>query len=142
MLLIVAIGLSGGIAVGTQTPILSAMSQRVGSASSSLISHTAGMLGSLALLISRRGERIHDWHELSWYMWGCGLLGIVLILSVSHTVPKIGATAAITLVIVGQLLAGMVIDHFGAFGVPIRSVDLTRIGASLLLVAGAYMMIR
>ena len=142
MLLIVAIGLSGGIAVGTHSPIVSAMSQRVGGASSSLISHTAGMLGSLALLISRRGERIHDWHELSWYMWGCGLLGIVLILTVSHTMPKIGATAAVTLIIVGQLLAGMVIDHFGAFGTPIRSVDLTRIGASLLLVAGAYLMIR
>ena len=56
--------------------------------------------------------------------------------------PKIGATAAITLVIVGQLLAGMVIDHIGAFGAPIRSVDLTRIGASLLLIAGAYLMIR
>ena len=141
MLLIVAIGLSGGIAVGTQTPILSQMSQRVGSASSSFISHTAGMLGSLALLISRRGEQIYDWHELSWYMWGCGFLGIVLILSVSHTIPKIGATAAITLVIVGQLLAGMAIDHFGAFDVPMRAIDLTRIGGALLLVAGAYLMI-
>ena len=75
-------------------------------------------------------------------MWGCGFLGIVLILSVSHTIPKIGATAAITLVIVGQLLAGMAIDHFGAFDAPMRAIDLTRIGGALLLLAGAYLMIR
>ena len=51
--MLVAIGLTGGIAVGTQGPIAGAMGQRVGGASSSLIVHLGGAVASLALLLSR-----------------------------------------------------------------------------------------
>ena len=142
MIMIGAIGLIGGIAVGTQAPIAAAMSQRVGGASSSLVVHLGGLVASLVLLIARRGEQIHEWRNLPWYMLGCGALGLVLYLSLSHTVPRIGATSAIALLIVGQLLTGMVIDHFGAFDIPTRAVDLNRTLAFALLVAGAYLMIR
>ena len=136
------IGLIGGIAVGTQAPIAGAMSQRVGGASSSLIVHLGGAVASLALLIARRGEQVHEWRNLPWYMLGCGAFGLVLYLSLSHTVPRVGATSAIALLLVGQLLAGMTIDHFGAFDIPARAVDLNRILAIALLLAGAYLMVR
>jgi transporter family-2 protein len=140
--LIIAFGLMGGIAVGTQAPIAGAMAQRVGGASSSLIVHLGGAVASLMLLIARRGELIHEWRNLPWYMLGCGAFGLVLYLSLSQTVPKLGATTAITLLIVGQLLAGLVIDHFGAFGVPERALDLNRAIAVVLLLVAAYLMVR
>lgn len=138
----VAIGLTGGIAVGTQAPIAGAMGQRVGGASSSLIVHLGGAIASLALLIVRGGELIHEWRNLPWYMLGCGVFGLVLYLSLSHTIPRVGATTAITLLIVGQLLAGLVIDQFGAFGIEVRTLNVTRIVAVVLLLAGAYLMVR
>ena len=141
-IIIIAIGLIGGVAVGTQGPIASAMSQRVGGASSSLIVHLGGAVASLLLLIARRGEQFHEWRNLPWYMLGCGAFGLVLYLSISHTIPKVGATSAITLIIVGQLLAGIVIDQIGAFDVPIRTLDGSRILAATLLLSGAYLMIR
>jgi transporter family-2 protein len=140
--LIIAFGLMGGIAVGTQAPIAGAMAQRVGGASSSLIVHLGGAVASLMLLVARRGELIHEWRNLPWYMLGCGAFGLVLYLSLSQTVPKLGATTAITLLIVGQLLAGLVIDHFGAFGVPERALDLNRAIAVVLLLVAAYLMVR
>ena len=139
---IVAIGLLGGIAVGTQGPIAGAMGQRVGGASSSLIVHLGGAVASLLLLIVRRGEQIQEWRSLPWYMLGCGALGLVLYLSLNHTIPRVGATAAITMLIVGQLFAGMMIDHYGAFGIVPRVLDANRIAAVVLLLAGAYLMIR
>lgn len=140
--LIVTIGLTGGIAVGTQAPIAGAMGQRIGGAGSSLIVHLGGAAASLLLLIARRGEQIAEWRNLPWYMLGCGAFGLVLYLSLSHTVPRVGATAAIAMLIVGQLFAGMVIDHYGAFGIAARGVDLNRIVAIVLLLAGAYLMVR
>jgi transporter family-2 protein len=94
------------------------------------------------LLVARRGELIHEWRNLPWYMLGCGAFGLVLYLSLSQTVPKLGATTAITLLIVGQLLAGLVLDHFGAFGVPERALDLNRASAVVLLLVAAYLMVR
>ena len=140
--LTLAIGLIGGIAVGTQASIAGAMAQRVGGASSSLIVHLGGAAASLALLIARGGEQIHEWRNLPWYMLGSGVFGLVLYLSISHTIPRLGAASAIILLIIGQLLAGLIIDHFGAFNNEIRSVDARRIFAVALLLGGAYLMIR
>lgn len=140
--LIIAVGLIGGIAVGTQAPIAGAMAQRVGGASSSLIVHVGGAIASLILVLARRGEQLGEWRSLPWYMLGCGVFGLILYLSLSHTVPRVGATAAISMLIVGQLLAGMVIDHYGAFGIAIRTLDANRLVAGGLLLAGAYLMVR
>lgn len=142
MTLIITIGLIGGIAVGTQGPIAGAMAQRVGGASSSLIVHIGGAIASLLLLLVRGGEQIAQWRSLPWYMLGCGVFGLVLYLSLSHTVPRLGAASAIMLLIVGQLCAGMIIDHFGAFDVPARSLDASRTAAVVLLLAGAVLMVR
>ena len=140
--LVVFIGLIGGLAVGTQAPIAGAMAQRVGGASSSFIVHVGGAVASGLLLLARRGEGIHQWRELPWYMLGSGVFGLILYLSLSHTIPRVGATAALTLIIVGQLLAGTLIDHFGAFGTPVREIDSSRITGGALLLAGAYLVVR
>lgn len=142
MLITIAIGLLGGVAVGTQTPIAGAMSQRVGGAASSVIVHFGGLVASLILLVSRRGEDITQWRELPWYMLCCGGFGLVLFLTVSHTIPKLGAVSAITLIIVGQLLAGVVIDYLGAFGTIPRGLEINRMIGLALLFAGAYLVIR
>ena len=140
--LVLIVGMVGGLAVGTQAPIAGAMAQRVGGASSSFIVHVGGAIASGALLLARRGENIAAWRELPWYMLGSGALGLVLYLSLSHTIPRLGATAAITLVIVGQLLAGTLVDHFGAFGMPAREIDMSRVLGFAILLAGAYLVIR
>jgi transporter family-2 protein len=142
MAIVIAVGLMGGVAVGTQVPIAGAMAQRIGGASSSFIVHLGGAAASLVLLVFRRGELIHEWRTLPWYMLGCGALGLVLYLTLSHTIPKLGATSAITLIVVGQLLVGLVIDYFGAFGVPVRELGVNRIIGALLLLAGAFLMVR
>ncbi len=142
IIITIGIGLLGGVAVGTSTPIAGAMSQRVGGAESSFIVHLGGLVASLFLMIANRGESIVQWRELPWYMLGCGSLGLVLFLTVTHTFPKLGATAAVTLIIIGQLLAGLVIDHFGAFGTIPKEIDLGRLTGMLIIFAGAYLVIR
>ncbi len=142
MIIILAIGLIGGIAVGTQAPIASAMSMRIGAAAGTVVVHLGGLVASLILLLGSGEVRIAEWRDLPWYMLACGAFGVVLFLSISYTIPKIGATAAITLVVLGQLLAGLVIDHFGVFGVDVKPIDLPRMLAAGLLLAGAYLMVR
>ena len=141
-LLVIGIGLVGGFAVGAQAQIAGAMGNRVGGAAGSLIVHVSGAVASLALLIVRGGENISEWRHLPWYMLGSGALGLVLYLSLSETIPRLGATSAITLIVVGQLLIGMLIDHFGLFEATIRTVDVQRIVAACLLLGGAYLMLR
>jgi bacterial/archaeal transporter family-2 protein len=139
---ILLIGLLGGVMVGIQSPIAGAMSQRVGGAASSFIVHVSGAVLSGLLLLSRNGENIGAWRVLPWYMLASGIFGVVLYLTLSRTLPELGAGIAATLIIIGQLIVGLLIDHFGWFGVPVRPLELTRLAAAALLLAGGYLMVR
>lgn len=136
------IGLLGGISVGLQSPIAGAMSQQIGGAASSLIVHLSGAFFSAVLLSLRGGENIGAWRTLPWYMLVSGIFGLILYLTLSHTLPRVGAGTAVMLIIIGQLLIGLLIDHFGWFNAPLRPIDATRIVAVLLLLAGGYLMVR
>jgi bacterial/archaeal transporter family-2 protein len=138
----VLLGLLGGISVGIQSPIVSGMSRRIGSAGSTLIVHLSGTIFSVALLVLRGGENFKDWNTLPWYMLASGGFGLVVLLALSHTLPRIGAAATTTLIIIGQLVIGMVIDHFGWFETAARPMDVGRIVAVVLLLIGGYLMVR
>jgi bacterial/archaeal transporter family-2 protein len=136
------IGLVGGIAVGTQGAIVGEMSRRVGGSAGSFIVHASGAALAGVMLIMRGGEQIQNWRSLSWYMLGSGALGVLLYLTLNHTLPRLGATSALALVVVGQMIMGLAIDHFGMFGVAVRPIDGARLCAALLLVAGGYLALR
>ena len=142
MLLTVLIGTLGGVAVGLQGPIAAQMSKRVGSAASSFVVHVSGAFLSGALLLARGGENIQNWRGLSWYMLGSGAFGVVLYLTINHTMPRLGATTALALIIIGQLAMGILIDHFGLFGVEIRQLSGIRLMGLILLIAGGYLVVR
>jgi len=138
----VLIGVLGGVSVGLQTPIANAIGQRLGSAGGSFIVHVSGAIISGVLLLMRGGENIQDMRNLPWWMFGVGVFGVVLFLTINHTIPRIGTAAAITLIIVGQLLIGMILDHFGLLGVAVRAIDGQRVIAAALLLIGGSLMIR
>jgi transporter family-2 protein len=94
------------------------------------------------LLFARGGEKIKDWRSLPWYMLGAGIFGLILYQTINFTLPRLGGTAMITLIIVGQLLTGVVIDHFGLLGVAVRPVDLTRAIGVIVLLGGGYLIIK
>jgi transporter family-2 protein len=140
-LLIALVGMVGGIAVGLQGPMAGAMSQRVGGAVSSLVIHLGGALCSLALVLWQSGGQVRHWREISWYMWGAGSLGVVLYLTLSVTFPRLGAAMSLTCIVVGQLLAGILLDHFGLAGTT-RPIDLGRLMGVGAVLGGAWMIYR
>jgi transporter family-2 protein len=137
--LVILIGLIGGVGVGLQVPIAGAMGQRVGGIASSFIIHLSGAIFSGLFLFLRGGEKIRDWTTLPWYMLIAGIFGLILYLTINVTLPRLGSTMMVSLIIVGQLMAGVVIDHFGLLGVVTRHIDLPRAIGLVVLVLGAYL---
>jgi len=137
--IVAVVGIIGGIAVGVQSPIAGAMGQRVGGTASSLIVHMSGMILSAILLWLKGGEKIREWQTLPWYMLIAGVFGVILYQTINFTLPKLGSTLMITLIITGQLITGVVIDHFGWLGVAQRSIDLPRILGMCALLLGGYL---
>ena len=140
--LVILIGLAGGAAVGIQSILAGAMGQKIGGTATSFIIHLGGMIFSGILLVLRGGEKIQDWRSLSWYMLGAGIFGLILYQTINVILPRVGGTMMITLIIIGQLSMGIVIDHFGLFGVATRQIDLPRILGVVALLAGGYLIAR
>jgi bacterial/archaeal transporter family-2 protein len=137
--LVFLIGLIGGAAVGLQSPIAGAMGQRLGGIASSLIIHVSGAIFSGLFLFLRGGEKIKDWPTLPWYMLFAGVFGLILYQTINVTLPRLGSTMMVVLIIIGQLLVGVIIDHFGLLGVATRHIDLTRALGIAVLALGAYL---
>nr|PZN54646.1 MAG: EamA-like transporter family protein [Chloroflexota bacterium] len=141
-LTIIVIGLIGGAAVGLQGPIVSAMGQIVGPAAGSFIVHVSGAVFAGLLLFARGGENMAHWRSLPWYMLLSGIFGVVLYLTLNQTMPRFGALTALMLIIAGQITVGVVIDHFGWFGVAQRPIDGVRVLALGLMLLSIYLINR
>ena len=72
-------------------------------------------------------------------LWIGGLLGAFFVTSTVVLVPRLGVAMTFSLIIAGQMLVTLVIDHFGLLGVPVKEVSLARIGGILLITAGVVL---
>jgi bacterial/archaeal transporter family-2 protein len=140
--IVILIGLIAGTAVGIQSPIAGAMGTRVGGLASSFIVHFSGMVLSALFLFFRGGEKIQDWNKLPWYMLISGIFGVILYQCISVVLPRLGGTMMVTLIIIGQLLVNVLVDHFGWLGVAVHPISPTRIVGVLVLLLGGYLIAR
>lgn len=67
-----------------------------------------------------------------------GLFVAFYVLTVTWIAPKIGVGNAIFFVLLGQIFAAAVIDHYGAFGSTKSPISLTRIFGLLLMALGIF----
>ena len=70
------------------------------------------------------------------WVWSGGCIGAFYVFSTIVLAPKIGALSMISLIMAGQLVASLILDHFGWLGYPVHPINLWRIVGVLLLVGG------
>src|SRR5690606_3565373 len=109
---------------------------------SSFIMHLSGLIASAALLLALGGQDIREWRAIPRPYFAAGALGLVLFITLSVTLPRIGAANATALLIGAQLVLALVIDQFGWFGVPQQSISASRVIGVALLFAGGYFLSR
>jgi transporter family-2 protein len=71
------------------------------------------------------------------WMWLGGLMGLIVVGTITFAQPRIGATATIGILIAGQLVMGALIDRYGLFGVERIDISLPRAIGIVLLGIGA-----
>ena len=74
--------------------------------------------------------------------WIGGLLGAFFVTAAVTLVPKLGVAMTFSLIIAGQMIVTVIIDHFGFLGVPVQEVTIERIGGILLITVGVIIIHR
>ncbi len=73
--------------------------------------------------------------------WFGGFLGVFFVVSSMYVAPRIGATALVSLILCGQMVAALVYDRFGILGYGETPVTLTRALGILLIIAGTGLIV-
>ena len=141
--LIMAILVIAGAATAFQGPTNARLAMAAGSTvNAAFVSFLVGTvaLGLLALFLQARPDA-QALRTLPWWGWLGGLYGCLLVAALAWGVPKLGVATTLVLAISGQMIMGVILDHFGAFGTQPHPVSLTRI-AGIALVIGGILLVR
>src|SRR5262249_60832114 len=76
------------------------------------------------------------------WAWSGGVFGAIFIALSIITVPKLGGAAYIAILVTGQMIAALAVDHFGWLGIPERHIDLPRLLGVALLIGGVVLIRR
>ncbi|MBJ7484500.1 MAG: DMT family transporter [Brevundimonas sp.] len=140
LLILLVVILAGG-ATALQAPTNARMSAAMGSpVNAAFVSFAIGTvaLGLLAAVLHVRPD-MNATRAMPAWAWMGGLYGCVFVITAAWGVPRLGAALTITLMVAGQLLVSLALDHFGALGVPRQPVGWTKLAGVALVFAGVLL---
>ncbi|QOG06061.1 DMT family transporter [Aureimonas sp. OT7] len=128
-----------GILLAIQAPVNAGLSRGVGDPFlAAAISFAVGLVVLAAMVSLRQAwpSGLGVLGQLPWWSWTGGLLGAFYMAIVIWFVPRVGVLSMVGALALGQILAALLIDANGAFGLPMRELSMQRIGAALLILLG------
>jgi len=140
----VLFALAAGAMLPFQAGINAQLAEYLGSPMrAALVSFVVGVLVLLPLVaVFVRGlpaaERVS---AAPWWAWLGGALGAFYVAGSITSAPKLGAVTLIGVILAGQALASLVVDHFGMVGFDEHPATLGRV-AGLLLIALGVLFVR
>lgn len=73
------------------------------------------------------------------WMWAGGAFGVCFVALAVMLLPRLGASGFVALALAGQVIASMLLDHFGLFGLVEKQLTLSRALGALLLIGGVML---
>lgn len=128
----------GGVCIAVQAPINARLAGHVGDpVAAAAISFLVGFLVLGALTVARGTVPGADAAASApWWAWAGGALGAVYVWAAVWSVGALGVVTMVAALIFGQLVAALLLDATGAFGMAVREISPTRLGAVALVGAG------
>jgi transporter family-2 protein len=107
-----------------------------------LVSFVVGTVAALVYCLIEGGSvaSLNAVKGAPWWVWTGGLLGAGFVWCTIFAVPKIGVVAMFPLVVAGQMIAAVLLEHFGLLGAPTQPVSAGRISGVALVVLGAVVL--
>lgn len=99
------------------------------------------ILAIAALMVQTGPPSFQTISKAPWWCWLGGLMGACLVLAGVSLSHRLGAATFVACIILGQLTASVICDHFGLVGFPVHHANLQRI-LGIGLLAGGVVLIR
>ncbi|MCL6478004.1 MAG: DMT family transporter [Peptococcaceae bacterium] len=143
-LLALLIAAVSGLTMAVQGTLNTALSKVIGLLEATFVIHLVGLVFiSLLLFVFKLGVLKPDLlAQVPVYNYLGGILGVIIIYGVMKSIPKVGVAPATTAIILGQVFTAGLIDHLGLFGMEKMPFNWCRVGGTLLMAGGAWLILK
>ena len=139
-----ALAVAAGLAGSVQVALMSRLGERIGVLEA--LAFSATVTAGLALVIlvfahqsvSGFARAVHQ----PWWMLLGGVMGLLIVFTITYAGPRIGVAATVGILIAGQLVMGAAIDRWGLFGSQRIALHWPRLLGIALLAVGAALSLR
>ena len=142
LLFILPLALGVGIAMAFQTAINSQLREHLHSPlQAALLSFLVGTI-VLACMVYFQNTAKPSFGELAqipWFLWVGGCLGVYAISMSIYSAPKLSLLTLSGVIIFGQMVTSMLIDHFGFLGTEKVSINWQRLLGSVVIFIGVLL---
>src|ERR671922_2124900 len=142
--LAIFLSLVAGVAGSVQVAVSGAFGKRIGVLEATAFGSIGAALIVCTIVLAARqgfGGVLAGFREPPW-LWLNGVMGAIVVTTITFTAPRIGTFATIGLLIAGQLAMGLLIDAAGLFGLERIPVTPARVIGLALLAAGALLVLK
>jgi transporter family-2 protein len=132
-----------GVAMAFQGSLNTALGKRAGLLEAVLVVHVLGSLILAALIfVVRAGDgNLANLLQAPWYLWLGGPLSVVIVYTVVASINRVGVSFATTAIIIGQVLAALIIDHLGLWGLTRTELNWWKLPGLILFALGAKLLL-
>ena len=141
-LFLISLAVVGGIAVALQAQFMGQLDRGIGTLESVFITYGSGGLLIALMALGSRGGNLAAWRSVPPYTLSAGILGLVIVGTISYTAPRLGLVVTFTILMTTQFAVGALVDHFGLFDTAVRELDLSRAAGIGMLLAGVWLIMR
>lgn len=142
LLLILPLAMGIGIAMAFQTAINSQLREYLYSPlQAALFSFLVGTIVLAILVFFQQVEKpnLSTLLNIPWYLWIGGFLGVYAISVSIYSAPKLSLLTLSGVIIFGQMVTSMLIDHFGFLGTEKVAINWQRLLGSVVIFIGVLL---
>ena len=139
--LVVALGTGAAIAVQAlaNSRLRLALGTPVWAAIAQFVVGLAALV-AIAVLTRQPAPIMAGLSRMPWWGWIGGAVGALFIVVSIVLTPRLGTALTLATITVGQLLAALVLDHYGLLGAPVVRLSMPRVLGAACLLAGIALM--
>jgi transporter family-2 protein len=138
------LAVTAGLAGSIQVAVMSRLGGRIGVLEALGFSTALTAVLAVAVLAAARhsiGGLERALHQPWWTLTG-GVMGLLIVFTITYAGPRIGVAATVGIMIAGQLVMGAAIDRWGLFGSARIPLHWPRLAGIVLLAVGAALSLR
>jgi bacterial/archaeal transporter family-2 protein len=137
--LAILITIFAGVCIAIQSALNNVLTKHVGIWTTNSVVHGVGFIAAMLITFMFGKNQFSAVGAAPWYSLLGGVFGVCIVASVVYAITRQGVGFTVTALVVAQVVAAIVMDHYGWLGNTVVSLDWKRGLGICLLIIGALL---